>query len=371
LLAAVPALGTHAAFRDFVELAHEQEIGVVWDISLQAILAAHGLPAQKPLSLDLPALGGPLISIVLGCIGYWHQHLHIDGFRLRDLDLLLGMPVDVVSSKRGRRVATGDNPFAREWLGQLLTQIRARFPSLLLLAETEVVWPELTLPCSKGGFGFDYRLPATPALVPNVASEAGLWLQRSVQSLQDGNRLQQLLSLAPLADADPDLQQVVLLALWSLPGRKHLRLDCQLRVGSNWQPERGHDWEVEFATTLCEARKTLLRDMNFLYQGSPSLYEQDASHEGISVLHSSPTVLAFERIARHGSDAVLVVINTGETDCDDLRLRPTQVADYRLCCRGGRGIAGAQSLQLLRKGGVGELLVSVPACSAAVYSTAL
>jgi 1,4-alpha-glucan branching enzyme len=241
----------------------------------------------------------------------------------------------------------------------------------LLLAETTVSWPELTLPASKGGLGFDYRLAAPALPTPFVAQEVGLWLQRSLQLLQDGNRLQHLLSLAPVAGADQELQQLLMLALWSLPGRKHMRLDCQLSVGSNWQPERGHDWELHYATALCDARKALLRELNFLYQGNPCLYEQDASHEGINVLHSTSSTLIFERLARHGSEGMLVLINTADEASNGIRVRPAHTSGYRLCCRGGCPTATLpDQLQAAREGKAAVLSLSLPARTAAVYGTA-
>ncbi|MES2603762.1 MAG: hypothetical protein V4603_02430 [Pseudomonadota bacterium] len=370
LLAAVPGLGSCEALQTFVEEAHEQDLAVIWDLSLVALLGAHGLPLQLPLNIDLHTLGGPLASIILGCIGYWHQQLHIDGFRLRELDLLLSMPVGGKTAARGRRNTGTDNPFAREWLSQLLARIRDQFPSLLLLAETTVSWPELTLPASKGGLGFDYRMTAPVLPTPFIAHEVGLWLQQSLQLLQDGNRLQHLLSVAPVAGADPELQQLLMLALWSLPGRKHMRLDCQLTVGSNWQPESGHDWELRYATALCDARKTLLKELNFLYQGNPCLYELDATHEGINVLHCMPTIIAFERLARHGGDSMLVLINTADEACSDIRLRPAQAARYRLCCRGGSSnTALPDQLQPVNGDNTGTLSLSLPGRTAAVYTT--
>lgn len=371
LLAAVPALGSCDALQVFIEEAHEQDLAVIWDLSLIALLSAHGLPLQLPLNLDLHTMGGPLISIILGCIGYWHQQLHIDGFRLRELDLLLSMPVGGKAVARERRHAGTDNPFAREWLGQLLVRIRDQFPSLLLLAETTVGWPELTLPASKGGLGFDYRVTAPALPTPFIGREVGLWLQQSLQLLQDGNRLQHLLSVAPVAGADPELQQLLMLALWTLPGRKHMRLDCQLTVGSNWQPESGHDWELHYATALCDVRKVLLKELNLLYQGSPCLYELDASHEGINVLHCTPTTIAFERLARHSGESMLVLVNTADEACNDMQLRPAQANGYRLCCRAGSSSTTLPArLQPVRNGNGSTLLLSLPGRTAAVYTAA-
>jgi 1,4-alpha-glucan branching enzyme len=402
LLAATPALGRCAQLQAFVDQAHALELAVVWDLSLTSLLHAHGLAAQSPLQLDLATLGGPLISIVLGCIDYWHRHLHIDGFRLRELDLLLTMPVIGSSAMRTRQSVSNDNPFAREWLTQLLARVRDQFPSLLLVAETAVSWPELTLPPSRGGLGFDYRLaqPVTvgPVLTgqvatnqvtvsqalasqasaiqafatqaPTTAQALGFWLQQCLQHCQDGNRLQSLLSLIPSVGLDAELQELMMVALWTLPGRKHSRLDCQWIVGANWQPESGHDWELQFAKALTAHQQELLKELNLLYLSNPCLYELDTSHEGINVLHCTATAVAYERLSQHGGDSMLVMINVADQVSAAFHLGAVHAARYRLCCRAGLS-ESVLPVQLSAYGaentGVNTLTLQFPARTAVMY----
>lgn len=354
LLAPPPELGAGSGLQHFIDSAHELELAVVWDLPLLTLLHAHGV--QEDSSFDWLAQGGALMSVVTGFIGYWHSHLHVDGFRLCELDALLALPQSGLGA--------ASSAFAREWLGQLLARLRERYPSLLLLAATTMAWPELTLTTGKGGMGFDYRLTATPATLHDTLAR----IDRQLLEYQQGNRLQQLVSHSPPVETDAALQQVLLLALWALPGRKLLRLDChQLLPASFWQPESGDDLQLQLGGGFSAATRELLRRLNLLYQGNPSLYEQDASHEGINVLHSASGVYVFERVSRHAAEVTLVIVNTGKVDCRGLRLRPLHKGRYRLLCQAGNAM-DTNVIEAARPDAGGALVLDLPACTALICS---
>ena len=356
LLAPPPELGTGSELQQFIDQAHELELAVVWDLPLATVLAAHGVRQRD--SFDWLAHGGALLSLVSGCIDYWHQQMHIDGFRLRELDALLALP------QSGLATAHHDKAFAREWLGQLLVRLRERFPSLLLLADTTAAWPELTLTTGKGGMGCDFRLTAVTATV----FDTQLRIDQQLVDFQQGNRLQQLICHSPLVEADEALQQVLLLALWALPGRKLLRLDCnQVLSAATWQPESGDDRQLQLGGGLTAATQDLVRRLNLLYQGSPSLYEQDASHEGINVLHAAPGLYVFERLSRHAAEVVLVVVNASQNDCTALRVRPLHKGHYRILCRAGNAVL-ADTIDAVQPDAAGWLVLHIPACTAMIGS---
>lgn len=356
LLAPPPELGNDRELQQFIDSAHELELAVIWDLPLAALLAAHG--AQQHDSFDWVEHGGALISLVSGYIGYWHQQMHIDGFRLCELDALLALP------QSGFAAAHAATAFAREWLGLLLARLRERFPSLLLLADTTTAWPELTLTTGKGGMGFDYRLRA-PA---TTAYDTLVRIDQQLVEFQQGNRLQQLICHTPPVEANEALQQVLLLTLWALPGRKLLRLDChQLLPAATWQPDSGDDLQLRLGGSLTAATLNLVRRLNLLYQGNPSLYEQDISHEGINVLHAAAGIYVFERLSRHAAEAVLVIANTGPNACKALRVRPLHKGHYRVLCRAGHEVE-ADRIESVRPDASGWLVLDIAACTALICS---
>jgi 1,4-alpha-glucan branching enzyme len=335
LLAPLPTLGSHDELHDFIEMAHEQELAVLWDLPLSVLLEAHDL--GNGAGFDWAHQGGALASVVAAGISFWHTEMHVDGFRLRELDELL-RPDTRAAGKR-RAVAGADaNPFAREWLGMLLQQLRERYPSLLLIVDTALPLPELTLSARKGGMGADFRSTEAqwPWLNPVPASHCGHGLAQLLRRWQDGNPHQQLALLASTAGTDSALLQLMLLMFWTLPARKLLRSEWQLQPDPTWQPERGHDYQLVFEPVMAEAGMQLLQQLNALYLHYPGLYELDASHEGINVLQCSETVCAFERCSRLGHEALLVVINADDQAAAGVQLRLQCDRRYRLVCSVGQ-----------------------------------
>ena len=356
LLAPPPELGAASELQQFIDKAHDMELAIVWDLPLARLLPLNEAPSQDG-GFDWLRHGGALASLVLGCIAYWHERLHVDGFRLRDLDRLLALSQRSAS----QCMPDGSNAFAREWLATLLARVRMRFPALLLLAETTADWPELTQRAGEGGMGFDYRLNSLPVTSGDTLAR----LQQYMDDFQQGNRLQQLICHAPPIGADEALQQVLLLALWALPGRKLLRIDGhQLRTGADWQPESGHDWQLQLGGALSVTTRALIRELNLLYQASTSLYEQDMNHEGINVLYSHNGAFVFERVSRHAAEVVLVVVNTSRVPHAAVRVRPQQRGHYRLLCRAG-GV-GADVVAPAVADRSGQLTLDMPACTALI-----
>ena len=354
LLSPPPELGPSSELQQFIDTAHDMELAVLWDLPLATLLPQHDAAAHDGM-FDWLQFGGALASLVLGCIGYWHERLHVDGFRFRDLDRLLAL--SQCNAGPWRDVAS--SAFAREWLGSLLASVRARFPSLLLLAESSANWPELTQRAGEGGIGFDYRLESLPVTAGDTLAR----LHQQIARFQQGNRLQQLICHAPPVSVDDALQQVFLLAHWALPGRKLLRLDFhQLQTDAGWQPESGHDWQLQLGGGLSAATRALIRQLNFLYQANTSLYEQDTNHEGINVLYNHNGAFVFERISRHAAEATLIIVNTGQTAHSAVRVRPQQTGNYRVLCQAGATTA----VEPAAADRSGLLTLDLPACTALI-----
>ncbi|HTQ98993.1 MAG TPA: hypothetical protein VMH83_03345 [Candidatus Acidoferrum sp.] len=374
LLATLPALGGGADLQAFVEQAHELELALVWDLPLASLLQAHGF--DPATDFDWAAQGGALASVVLACIDYWRRELHIDGFRLRELDALLRIGNRKSGSKSGgksagKRKTTGDaDPFAREWLGLVLQQLRERHPSLLLLADTALPLQELTLSPRRGGMGADYRsneqhCPWQALLSPG---QTGRELIKLLQQWQDGNATHQLATLSPRSGLKEVPLQLVLLACWTLPARKLFRNEWWVLSDPTWQPDQGHEFQLTFEPALDADGAALLRRLNQLYLQHPSLYELDASHEGITVVHCSETACVYERSSRHGDEAMLVLINAGETAVP-LKLGLGCDRDYKLVCGVGRHELPPQLRTTgARSAGGCTVTLELPGVSGALYA---
>lgn len=388
LLAPDPALGSPDDLRAFIDHAHQLELGVLWDLPLLSALYSLGC-GDQPIALLEPQVDGPLLSILLGYFSYWRESFHIDGFRVRDLDMLLQRQAPKAPGKTKTRNARNapetDNPFVREWLGQLLQKLRKTHPGLLMLAETSVQQEPFTQSLQLGGLGFDYRIrPCDPAKADPAPMDLQTRIREWLLLLQDGNRDQSLLSLpwqqvaCGLPGHAGQLLTLLMLALWTLPGRKHVQLDCTVRQGKQWKPDAGDDWELQQPPQWPLEAARLLRELNHLYQASPCLYEVDASHEGIAVLPASEGVLAWQRKGRQANEVLLVALNTGSAavtaeisvaNAGQYRLRyHTPESDGHLeafpkVVHGVTDIAAGGNVSRGQK-----LLLKLPAFSGAVYA---
>ena len=330
LVAAASLLGTVNELQRFVEEAHEMELGLLWDLPLGALLESHGIAGSQLSAADWQAQGGALASILIAFVDYWHAHLHVDGFRLRELDTLL---LAQTGGARGRnkQPITGEcNPFAREWLGFVLQQLRERYPSLLLVVETALPLIELTLSPRKGGMGADHRYEEhKPSQLNSLSLVAGQ-IAGLARQWQDGNIRQQLVQWHPVEADDAVLQQLQLLALWTLPARKLMQLDFALVEEREWQPEAGHDFRLALSPTLAAGSVELLQFLNQLYPQQLSLHELDASHEGMLVLQATEELCIYERQSRHGLDAMLVILNFSHQPMSAVQLQLGCNRHYRL-----------------------------------------
>ena len=369
LLTAAALLGSNAELQIFVEQAHEQELGVLWDFSLVALLNAHGLVPGTGEGIDWATIGGALMTMVSACIGYWHIHMHIDGFRLCDVDPLLTPAAGAASRGLKRRPESDIDLYAHEWLAALLLQLRERYPALLLVLDSGLALAEFTKSPRQGGLGFDFRMDAAGCSLMRPLSEQqfSLDLAGMLQKWQDGNGMQQLAAFAPAPALRERQLQLLLLALWTLPARKLLQLECRLSVRRNWPPESGHDFELQLAPALSAESLALLRQFNLLYLHSPSLYEQDASHEGINVLLATPEICVFERMSRHAAENMLILVNFGEQPSESLSLRVGGNRCYHLVCGVG---ADKLPAELMTARSNLMLTLALPARTGAIYSLA-
>ena len=91
---------------------------------------------------------GEVRSFLQSAADYWLEEFHFDGLRMDAISNLIywqGNP------------ARGENKDAVQFLQNLNSGLKARFPSALLIAEDSTARPNITTPVWSGGLGFDYK----------------------------------------------------------------------------------------------------------------------------------------------------------------------------------------------------------------------
>lgn len=91
---------------------------------------------------------GEVRSFLQSAAFYWLEEFHFDGLRFDAISNLLYWQGN---KKRG------ENKSAIEFIRNLNSGLKEKFPDVMLIAEDSTAFPNVTNPVSEGGLGFDYK----------------------------------------------------------------------------------------------------------------------------------------------------------------------------------------------------------------------
>jgi len=99
---------------------------------------------------------------------------------------------------------------------------------------------------------------------------------------------------------------------WFFPGKQLLMMGCEIAQSSEWNANASLDWGLLDAGPYHRGIQRLVRDLNTLYRGEPSLWEADYAPNGFSWIDcgdADNSVLSFMRQNGDGSRQVVVIMN--------------------------------------------------------------
>lgn len=243
---------------------------------------------------------------------YWLEVYHADGLRMDDVDVMLYLdygrnPGEWMPNLYG----TNENLHAVEFLKHLNSIVKKRNPGVILIAQEDGLWPELTGSVEDDHIGFDYKwsggwtkdfldyLGETPQERKNSHDRLTLsmlyaYCERFVLTLgrrDVGTSFEEFMDRIPGDEAQKFAQIREAYTYMMLhPG-------CKMMA-----PEPG----------MPEGLKACIHDLNELYKANQALYTSDDKYDGfewIQLMKYEENVISFLRKDTETGETLLAVCN--------------------------------------------------------------
>jgi 1,4-alpha-glucan branching enzyme len=351
LYAPTSRFGTPQQFRDFVDRAHAEGLGIIADwVSGHFPSDEHGLALFDGTHLYEHA------DPRQGWHPDWHTHIFNYGrhevadyllsnalFWLREYDID-ALRVDAVASmlyldysrKQGEWIPNAfggrENLEAIDFIKRMNETVYAAVPGVATVAEESTAWPKVSAPTYLGGLGFGYKwnmgwmndileyFSHDPIhrkyhhdqltfsfiyawdenFVLPLSHDEVVYGKGSILQKMPGDRWQQFANVRLLYSY-----------MYVHPGKKLLFMGDEFAQGREWNHDHGLDWSAERDPQHAGVQ-ALVRDLNHVYRATTALHELDHYREGFEWLDHSDvesSVLSFIRRGRTADDFVIVVCN--------------------------------------------------------------
>ena len=365
--------GTPDDFRYFVDLCHQNDIGVILDWVPAHFpkddFALRRFDGTALFEHDDPRLGehpdwGTLVfnygraevrNFLIANALYWFNEFHIDGLRVDAVASMLYLdysrePGQWLPNRYGGR----ENLDALDFLHSLHRAIPDEAPGCFTVAEESTAWPLVTRPPSEGGLGFTFKwnmgwMHDTLAyfskdpehrrfhhdqltfamlyeyherfLMP-LSHDEVVHGKGSLLGKMPGDHWQKLANL-----------RLLLSYQYTRPGKKLLFMGTELAPYSEWNHDASLDWHLTEDPTR-RALGLFLEDLGRLYRGSPSLWRCDADPLGFTWIDCSDrgnSVVSYWR--SDGQKGLIVVLNLTPVPRDNYRIGAPVAGRYleRFC----------------------------------------
>ncbi len=341
--------GTPDDFRYFVDHLHQRGIGIILDwVPAHFPRDEHALARFDGTALyehEDPRRGehqdwGTLIfnygrnevsNFLLASAICWLEEFHLDGLRVDAVASMLYLdysrdPGEWLPNKYGGR----ENLEAVDFLRHLNRVTHEQYPGSLVIAEESTAWPQVSRPTWLGGLGFSMKwnmgwmhdtlsyiskdpvfrhyhhdlltfgllYAFTENFVLPFSHDEVVHGKRSMLDKMPGDAWQKFASL-----------RLLYTFMFTYPGKKLLFMGNEFAHGREWSEAEVLDWWL-LERSEHRTVQTLVRELNRLYKTLPALHEQDFEYMGFSWIDchdASQSVLSYQRIARDGTVAVVVL----------------------------------------------------------------
>ena len=361
--------GTADDFRFFVDVCHQNGIGVLLDwVPAHFPKDAHGLARfdGTPLYEHAdPRLGEHLDwstliynfgrnevkNFLLSSAVFWLEEMHLDGLRVDAVASILYLDYsreegEWVPNKYGGR----ENLEALDFLRELNVVTHEEQPGILMIAEESTSWPQVSRPTWTGGLGFDmkwnmgwmndtleymsedplYRryhqgkltfsmlYAFTENFMLPFSHDEVVHGKQSMPNKMPGDEWQRFANLRTLYTY-----------MFCHPGKKLLFMGTEFGQGLEWDSTRVLDWYV-LEYPCHQGIQRLVKNLNQLYKDLPALHQYDFEWHGfewIDCNDADNSVLSF--IRRSDEQFVIVVVNLTPQPHHGYRIGVPEAGVYR------------------------------------------
>jgi len=362
--------GTPDDFRYFVDLLHQNDIGVLLDwVPAHFPRDRHALARFDGTALyehEDPRKGehrdwGTLIfnfgrnevrNFLISSAIYWLEEYHIDGLRVDAVASMLYLdysrdPGDWIPNQYGGR----ENLEAVDFLRELNSVTHDLHPGTLMVAEESTAWPQVSRPTWLGGLGFSmkwnmgwmhdtlsymskdpvYRhyhhdlltfgllYAFTENFVLPFSHDEVVHGKGSMIDKMPGDGWQKFANL-----------RLLYTYMFTYPGKKLLFMGNEFAQGREWNDGEALEWHLA-DKPYHRGVTTLLTDLNRLYRELPPLHQTEFEFNGfewIDCHDSSQSILSYLRKDRDGRE-ILVVLNFTPVPREGYRIGVNLPGEYR------------------------------------------
>jgi 1,4-alpha-glucan branching enzyme len=341
--------GTPDDFRYFIDVFHQNNIGVILDwVPAHFPKDSFALARFDGSALyehEDPRKGehrdwGTLIynygrnevkNFLLASAVFWLEEFHLDGLRVDAVASMLYLDYSRNDDDWIPNIYGGnENLEAIAFLRELNTVTHDQFPGTMVMAEESTAWPQVTRPTWTGGLGFSlkwnmgwmhdslaymhqdpiYRkhnhdqltfgmlYAFTENFILPLSHDEVVHGKGSIVNKMPGDEWQRFANL-----------RLLYTYMYTYPGKKLLFMGNEFGQGVEWNFNKALDWYVLDYGHHRGVQK-LVKDLNHLYRKHPALYVHDFEHQGFEWIDChdvEQSVISYRR--KSENDELIIVLN--------------------------------------------------------------